>query len=89
MKFVITKKGINPAHRIPSIALFPFIKTIDLKKIAFEETQLSHLHVLANEASYVVLKICREIINGNEFENICKDLLSNNFILQKMNHLMN
>jgi ADP-ribosyl-[dinitrogen reductase] hydrolase len=56
--------GCNPAHRIAPLALFPFIKTADIGKLARQEAMITHYHPLAGDMAALMALTCRLVVEG-------------------------
>ena len=62
--------GCNPAHRIAPLALFPFIMTADIGKLARQEALITHHHPLAGDMSALMALICRLVIGGYSWRDV-------------------
>jgi ADP-ribosylglycohydrolase len=60
--------GCNPAHRSVPLAMFASIADNDLADCAMTEAQLTHHDRLAGEVAVIVVKLCRSLIRGADWE---------------------
>lgn len=62
--------GCNPAHRIAPLALFPFIMTPDIGRLARREAMITHHHPLAGDMAALMALICRLVIEGYSWRDV-------------------
>lgn len=64
--------GCNPAHRSAPLAMCAAIPTEALAEQAQREARLTHCHPLAGDVAAAVVRLCRALIEGEDWERACE-----------------
>ncbi|MBB6048908.1 ADP-ribosylglycohydrolase family protein [Armatimonas rosea] len=64
--------GCNPAHRSAPLAMCTTIPTEALADLARREARVTHCHPLAGDVAAAVVRLCRALIEGADWELACE-----------------